>query len=331
MHDTAFSGSLKTPRRYQVWIALLAVYLIWGSTYLAIRIAIDSFPPFFMAGARFLAAGAVMWTWVVLRKTPAPTLNQWKDAAIVGVCLLFVGNGGVTYAEQFVPSGLTALLVATVPIFLTLFAWLAGMTARPSCSTGLALLIGLAGVCVLAFAGFSDLSSPQAATDWVRGLLVLLFAAVIWAGGSLYARRGDHPDSPVQSIAMQMLTGSAALFLAGFLASEQTRLSFAYLTIRSFWAWVYLVTFGAIVAFSAYIWLVRTCSPSLVGTYAFVNPLVAVLLGWFFLHEPLTLRLAFGAALIVFSVVLIIRPTGKPASGGKRDAGDVAAGISEQD
>jgi drug/metabolite transporter (DMT)-like permease len=241
----------------QILGALVTVYLIWGSTYLAIRIAIESMPPFLMAALRFSAAGAFMWIWAACRGSPAPTLRQWRDAGIIGCCLLLGGNGGVTYAEQFVPSGLTALLVATVPIFMTILAWLTGMTKRPNVITVVALLLGLTGVCVLSFTNSGGGSASTTTAAWYRGVACLLFAAAIWAAGSLFAKRADHPESPILSVGMQMLSGAAGLFLASALNGELGRLTSMHVTVRSFWAWLYLVSFGAIIAFSAYIWLVR--------------------------------------------------------------------------
>ncbi len=331
MKELKTSGSIGAPTRYQIGLALLSVYLIWGSTYLAIRVAIESCPPFLMAGLRFFAAGAALWIWASVRGYPAPTLRQWRDAAIVGVCLLFAGNGGVTYAEQYVPSGTAALLVATVPMFLILFAWLSGMASRPSARAIVALLLGLIGVLVLSLEGLSSGPSGAFHSGWSRGIIALFLAAVLWAAGSLYAKRCTHPGSAIQGVAMQMLTGAAALLLAGALSGELNRPQDLRLAVRSVWAWVYLVTFGAIIGFSAYIWLVRVCSPGLVGTYAFVNPLVAVLLGWLFLREPLTPRILISAVLIVSAVALIIRPGPAAAPLRIAESKKVGVGACEQE
>ncbi len=332
MQEPKTRGSNGAPTRYRIGLALLSVYLIWGSTYLAIRIAIESCPPFLMAAVRFFAAGTALWIWTSVRGAPAPTFRQWRDAAIVGVCLLFGGNGGVTYAEQFVPSGIAALLVATVPIFLILFAWFSGMTDRPSARAIAGLLLGLLGVLVLSSEGLSGGSFGVFHSGWSRGVIALLLAAVIWAAGSLYAKRCAHPASSVQGIAMQMLTGAAALLLASAISGELNHPQNLHLTARSIWAWIYLVTLGAIVAFSAYIWLVRACSPGLVGTYAFVNPLVAVFLGWLCLREPLTPRILISAGFIVSAVVLVIRSSAAPARSIRiPKPRKVGAGVCEQE
>jgi drug/metabolite transporter (DMT)-like permease len=286
--------------------ALLAVYIIWGSTYLGIRLAIASIPPFFMAGTRYLAAGAAMFLFALCRGSKMPSLVEWRDALILGGCLLLVGNGGVTFAEQYVPSGTAALLVATVPVFLTILAWLTKLGPRPSGTICTALLLGLLGVTILSRPGTQSATSPGNQFHWYMGIVALLAAAAVWAGGSLYSRKAAHPSSPIVGVGIQMICGGALLLLVSISTGEVGRVDLGGVTGESFLAWIYLVVVGAIIAFTAYIWLTRVMSPALLGTYAFVNPVVAVLLGWAIAGETLDSRTISGAAVIVVAVVIIV-------------------------
>jgi drug/metabolite transporter (DMT)-like permease len=306
MNATKSASSRETvsPNPLLLLGALLTVYVIWGSTFLGIRLAIASVPPFFMAGTRYLAAGGVMFLFAWFRGAKMPSLVEWRDAMIVGGCLLLVGNGGVTFAEQYVPSGTAALLVATVPVFLTVFAWLSRLGPRPSGVVCLALLLGLFGVSILARPGVQSNLSDQ--YHWNAGIAALLVAAVVWAGGSLYSRKATRPSSAIVGVGIQMICGGMLLLLVSLSTGEAARFDWTRVTAQSALAWVYLVVIGAIVAFTAYIWLVRVCSPALVGTYAFVNPVVAVLLGWAIAGENLDGRTMAGAAVIVVAVVIIV-------------------------
>jgi drug/metabolite transporter (DMT)-like permease len=301
---SASSAATVSPKPLLMLGALLTVYVIWGSTYLGIRLAIASIPPFFMAGTRYLAAGGAMFLFAWVRGAKMPSLVEWRDAVIVGACLLLVGNGGVTFAEQYVPSGTAALLVATVPVFLTVFAWLTGVGPRPGRVISFALLLGLLGVSILARPGVKSSLSDQ--NNWYAGMVALLIAAAVWAGGSLYSRKAARPSSAIVGVGIQMISGGALLLLVSFSTGEAARFDWSRITAQSAFAWVYLVVFGAIIAFTAYIWLVRVCSPALVGTYAFVNPVVAVLLGWAIAGENLDRRTICGAAVIVVAVVMIV-------------------------
>ncbi|MBV8098735.1 MAG: EamA family transporter [Verrucomicrobia bacterium] len=320
MKNTKSASSLETagPNPLLVLVALLAVYIIWGSTYLGIRLAIASIPPFFMAGTRYLAAGGLMFLFALCRGAKMPSLVEWRDALILGGCLLLVGNGGVTFAEQYVPSGTAALLVATVPVFLTIFAWLTKLGPRPSGMICIALLLGLLGVSILS----RPASSPGNQIHWYMGIVALLAAAAVWAGGSLYSRKAAHPSSPIVGVGIQMICGGALLLLVSISTGEFGRVDLGRVTGESFLAWLYLVVVGAIIAFTAYVWLTRVISPALLGTYAFVNPVVAVLLGWAIAGETLDSRTISGAAVIVVAVVIIVvfanrtkRPVGAAPSG----------------
>ncbi|MBV8214703.1 MAG: EamA family transporter [Verrucomicrobia bacterium] len=313
MKTTKSSSSFEiaSPNPLLVLTALLTVYVIWGSTYLGIRLAIASIPPFFMAGTRYLAAGGAMFLFALFRGAKMPSLVEWRDALILGACLLLAGNGGVTFAEQYVPSGTAALLVATVPVFLTIFAWLTKLGPRPSGMICIALLLGLSGVWILSRPGSQSAMSPGNQFHWYAGIIALLVAAALWAGGSLYSRKAAHPSSAILGVGIQMVCGGALLLLVSVSTGEAGQVDLGRVTAESFLAWLYLVVFGAIIAFTAYIYLTRVCSPALLGTYPFVNPVVAVLLGWAIAGEELDRRTISGAAVIVVAVVIIAASTNR--------------------
>ncbi len=298
------SPAKKSPSPGSICLALTAVYLVWGSTYLGIRFAIESIPGFFMAGGRFVSAGLIMIVVASFRGARWPGIAVWRDAFIVGGCLILGGNGAVTFAERYVPSGETALLVACVPILMTLFAWFAGITRRPGISIFFAMALGISGVGVLAHAGTS--TNQTSAAHHLLGVIVILTGCVIWSLGSLYARRAQRAESAVLNIGLQMFVGGVLLFLASVFAGEPASLNLGAITQRSFFAWVYLVTIGAVIGYSAYVWLVQVASPALVGTYAFVNPAVAVFLGWFLGAEPISTTTIIGACGIVAAVAIIV-------------------------
>jgi drug/metabolite transporter (DMT)-like permease len=282
-------------------VAFAAVYVIWGSTYLAIRLAIDTLPPFTMAGSRFLVAGTLLYGWMRLQKAAPPTRIHWRSAAIVGGLMLLGGNGGVTWAEQRVPSGLAALLIGTVPLWMAILEAIRPGGTRPSHRIGVALLTGLAGVVLLI--GPVNLAGGEQVDPLGAG--ILLIAALSWAGGSLYSRQAPLPGATMLGTAMEMLAGGALLLFVGGLAGEWARLNLTAVSMRSLLALGYLVLFGSLMGFTAYLWLLRNTTPARASTYAYVNPLVAVFLGWLVLGEPLTWQTVLAAAFIVFSVVLI--------------------------
>lgn len=287
--------------------AFAAVYVIWGSTYLAIRFAIETIPPFTMAGVRFVVAGGALYLWSrALLGRPKPTAAEWRTTAVVGVCLLLVGNGAVVWAEQWVPSGLVALLVATVPFWMVLLDWLWASGERPGPWLVGGLLWGLVGVGLLASAeGLAD--SLQ---DLVGGGVVLLGAGG-WAVGSIYSRRAAMPSSPRLSTAMQMLVGGLLLLAAGAGAGEWGGLDVGGVSLKSALALLYLIVFGAIVGYTAYIWLLQHTTAARASTYAYVNPVVALFLGWALADEPVTLRTLVAAAMIL-SAVMLITVRGRP-------------------
>lgn len=305
---TAALATANRPSRLQVASAFAAVYVLWGSTYLAIKFALESLPPFWMASSRFLIAGALLYVWARRRGEPKPTRIHWRSAVVVGGLLLLGGNGGVVFAEQRVPSGLAALLVATVPLWMVMLDGAGRGWRRPPLQVLLGVALGLAGVALLVgpghFAGGHGVDP--------LGAGVLLLGALCWATGSLYSRRAPLPSSPLLGTAMEMLGGGACLAVAGLLSGEWHRLDLAAASPRSLLAVAYLVIFGSLVGFTAYVWLLRVCTPPLVATYAYVNPVVAVFLGWAFAGEPVTGRTLLAAAVIVGAVVLITTYRARP-------------------
>lgn len=290
------------PSRFALVVAFLCIYVIWGSTYLAIRFAIETLPPFLMAGVRFLSAGALVYVWSrFVGGTARPTAAQWRSTGIVGVLMLLGGNGLVVWSEQRIPSGVAALLVGTVPCFMVLLDWLRPGGRPPSGRVVFGLTLGLVGLFWLVG---PDSVMGGGRVDWV-GATAVVFASLSWAMGSIYSRHGQLPGSPFLSTAMQMLAGGTALLVVAVVLGEPARLELAQVSLRSALSFLYLLVFGSLVAFSTYVWLLRVSTPARVSTYAYVNPLVAVLLGWALAGEALTPRMLIAAAVIVSAVALI--------------------------
>ena len=285
------------------WSALIAVYIIWGSTYLAIRYAVETTPPFLMAAVRFIVSGGFLYALRRFSGDPRPAAVEWRSAAIIGVFLLVGGNGGVVSAEQFVTSSLAALLVATVPLWMVLIDAFRPTGHRPGliAVTG-GFLIGFGGVLLLigSVAGSADAENLLGAT-------ALVVASLAWTMGSLYGRSAKLPASPLLGTGMEMLAGGMALMLLAISLGEWNGFDLTAVSRRSALAVVYLTVIGSI-AFVAYVWLLRVAPTPLVATYAYVNPLVAVLLGYFLAHEPMTVRTLLAATLIIGSVVLVSTP-----------------------
>ena len=302
-----------------VAIALATVYVLWGSTYLAMRLAIATIPPFIMAGVRHFTAGATLYAFARLRGAERPRWEHWRSTAIVGALLLLIGNGGVVWAEQKVSSGMAALLICSEPMWIMLFVWLRRGGKRPSPRVVAGLLLGFAGLLLLV--------RPAGAHGMVvdpLGALALLTASISWAAGSVYVQRATLPSSPLLTTAMQMLCGGGLLFGASLLAGEPARLSLTQVSVGSALAVLYLIVFGSLIGFTAYTWLLRKASPVLVSTYAYVNPVVAVFLGWLLLRESVTAGTLLGAAVIVVGVALI---TSASAGGASRNEVSAAAGV----
>lgn len=295
---------IRVPRvshRLRVIAAFAAIYFIWGSTYLSIRFAIETVPPFLMASARFIVAGVMLYGLARLGGTPQPTRSQWGAAAVVGGLLLLGGNGGVVWAEQSVPSGLTALLVAIVPLWMVLLDWVRRGGIRPNGGVAVGLALGLTGVVLLV--GPDELVGGGHVN--LIGAAVLMLASFSWAAGSLYSRHARLPASPLLATGMEMLMGGGLLLAMGSASGDWARLNYSAVSLRSILALGYLIVFGSLIGFTSYIWLLRVTTLTRASTYAYVNPVVAVFLGWALGDEPLTLRTLLAAAVIVTAVVVI--------------------------
>lgn len=290
------------PSSLAIWSALIAVYIVWGSTYLAIFFVVETIPPFLSAGTRFLIAGGSLYAFMRLRGDPAPRRLEWRSAAIVGLLLLLGGNGGVVWAEQRVASGITALLIASVPFWMALIDALRPGGRRPNRWVILGVISGFIGIVVLI--GPAGFTGGDGGVDPI-GATVLLLASFSWAVGSLYSRGAKLPNSPLLGTGMEMLAGSVGLFVMATVAGEWSRLDLAAISSRSWLGMIYLIVFGAWVGFASYTWLLRVAPTMLVSTYAYVNPLVAIIVGSLLAGEEVTPRLLFAAAIIIGSVVLI--------------------------
>ena len=300
------AGGAGRPSRLAIVAAFAAVYVLWGSTYLGIRFSIETLPPFFTQGVRFFLGGVLLFAWARARGVPGPTRREWGGAAVTGFLLFVCGSGGLVWAEKFVPSGVAALVVATEPISFVLIESMLHRR-RPKAYVLAGLALGSAGLLALVVPG-----SMFGGERFHLGACLVLFAGTFaWAGGSLFSRGSRLPASPVMATAATLLTGGAMLAAAGVVAGELSRFDPGAVSAKSVVATVYLLIFGSIVGFSAYLWLLRVATASRVATYAYVNPIIAVLLGWAFAGEPLTPRVFVAAAVIVGAVVLIIRHGGE--------------------
>ena len=292
----------KSPSRFQLISAFTAVYVVWGSTYLAIKFAIVSFPPFLMAGFRFILSSLIIFGIARFFSKEKIELRFWKDALIIGGALLLGGNGGVVWAEQYVPSGLTALIVATVPIWMVLFDWMHPHGSKPT----LKIVVGL----VLGFAGLLIMVSPTSLFQGEHvnplGAGALLIATCSWAAGSVYSRRADLPKSKFLTVAMEMFAGGTLLLLAGTITGEWNNFNLANVSSTSVFAFFYLIAFGSVIGFTSYIWLLEAAGPAKASTYAYINPVIAVFLGWIIGGEEITSRILFAALFIILGVVFII-------------------------
>jgi drug/metabolite transporter (DMT)-like permease len=285
-----------------VLAAFAAVYVLWGSTYLAIRIGVESVPPLMLAGLRHFIVGLLLYPILRWKTGVKPTRAHWQAAIVTGFLLLFFGNGGVSWAEQTVPSGITALLVASVSLWLVIVDWLRPGGHRPVPKVVLGLVLGFAGMVLLvgpAHLGGSGRVDP-------RGAAILVIASLSWACGSLYSKHGGMPSSAMLGVAMQSFAGGVVLLLAGLLTGEFRHFHFAAVSPRSWVALAYLIVFGSGIGLSAYIYILQKSTAARVATYAFVNPVVALFLGWLIAGETISLRTIIAAVVILTAVVLVI-------------------------
>ena len=291
-----------TSRRPWLVIAAFAtLYLVWGSTYLAVKYAVESFPPFLMSAVRFIVAGGILYTIGWFRKWPRPTWSQWKYALLMGI--LFMGSmSSVAWAEQYVDSSLAALIITSEPVLIVLLLW--GLKKRaPGVQRSVGLILGVVGMLVLV--GPSSLAGGESRAGAV---IIIFLSALAWAIGSVYPAHRQLPHSPTQSIAMQMLSGGVLLLGFSWIAEDWNAWKISSIEPIAWVSWGYLIVFGSILAFSAFTYLLRVESPDTVATYAYVNPVIAVLLGWLFRGEALTITSGVAAALLLVGVFLISTP-----------------------
>ncbi len=318
------------PRAWHVALAFAAIYLIWGSTYLAMRIGIATLPPFVLVAGRYLVAGGILYVVVRLRGAPRPRVVHWRSAAIIGGLLLVCGNGAVTHAERVVPSGVAALIVATVPVWMTVIDAVWGGGGRPGGRVILGLAAGLAGIGLLVGPG----SFGGGGIDRF-GALILVLGSMCWAAGSIYSRRAPLPRPALLGTAMEMVAGGVLSLVAAAVSGELWQLQPARVSGASLLAVGYLVVFGSLIGFTAYVWLLAHVAPTRVATYAYVNPVIAVLLGWALAGEPLTARMLLAGAVILAAVVLITtspstrKPRG-PLAGAECEEGGAAEPVAEE-
>ena len=287
--------------RAQILAAFASIYLIWGSTYLAIRYAVQTIPPFLMGGIRFVVSGAILYAWARYRGADRPTRIHWRNAVLAGAFLLLGGNGAVVWAEQFVPSGLTALLVSILPFWLVIIEWVRPPRARPHGAVLLGLILGFIGIVVLV--GPADLGGHGDVRP--IGAVILILGSLSWAIGSFYSRDAELPKSGLLTTGMEMLGGGALLLIVGMLTGELSQFDIHRISRESATGLIYLITFGSLIGFTSYIWLLDKVSPARLGTYAYVNPVVAVVLGWAIAGERLSLRTVIAAAIVICAVALI--------------------------
>lgn len=294
-----------TTARWRIVVGFLAIYLIWGSTYLAIRFTIETIPPLLSAGIRFLIGGSLLYLWARASGAVAATSSQWRNSGIIGLLLVVGGTGTVTWAEQYVPSGLAALMVAAMPFWMVLIDWLRPNGQKPASSVIAGLVMGFAGIVVLV--GPGNLGGAPVSTI---GAVAVLLATLSWASGSIYSRHVDLPQSRLLSVGIQMLVGGATMLAMGAMIGELPQFHISLFTLKSVAALLYLAIIGSL-AFAAYVWLLKVSTPAKVSTYAFVNPVVAVIVGWAFAGEALSARTVIAAAIIVTAVAVLTLAKGR--------------------
>jgi drug/metabolite transporter (DMT)-like permease len=302
-------GEGHRPSPLKLWGAMLTLYVVWGSTYLGIAVSIQTIPPFFMGAIRFAIAGTVLLAWELLRHRGElmwPSRREWRDSAIVGVLLLGFGNGFVALGERTVPSGIAAILIAMVPLWLAVFGWLYFREKLPRIVV-LGVVIGLVGVALLVWPVGAGANAFDA-----FGIIVLMLSPIAWSHGSLFSARAAHlPHRPLVATSLQMLIAAVVLAVIGGLTGELGTFHPAAISTASLLALTYLIVIGSMLAFNAYAWLLRNAPLSLIGTYAYVNPVVAVALGALFLAEPISLRTVVAAAVILAAVAMIVTARGR--------------------
>ena len=294
-------AAIARQNRTRILLAFAAVYVIWGSTYLFIKYAIEDVPPFMMGAARFTAAGALLYALARWRGAKAPNLQDWRSAAVTGVLMLGMGNGAVMWAELTVPTGIVALIVSTTPIWIVIFDWLRPRGVRPRLPVFVGLTLGLAGMIILI--------GPRAIVGEGHvdeiGVLILLLGSLGWSIGTILSKGSKRSSAPLVYSSLQMIAAGVAMLITSIILGEHTVFSAGDVSARAFFSWLYLVLAGSIIGYTAYIYLLSKVSAAKAATYAYVNPIIAVLLGWAFLSEPIGMRTLLAAAVILGGVAII--------------------------
>jgi drug/metabolite transporter (DMT)-like permease len=290
-----------TPSRGALILAFAAIYLIWGSTYLGIRVAVETLPPFLMAGMRFAIAGVLLFTFLKVRGAPWPTWAQWREQAVIGAFLLLGGNAVVSWAELRTPSGITSLILGASPLIVVVFDWLRPGGSRPHTGLVCGVAVGIAGLALLVGPGAIPADSRPPTAD----LVALFLSSMSWWVGSFYSKHLRSRTPLMLASSMQMLTGSGCMLLTGWTLGEGRAFHLETVSAVSWAAFAYLVVAGSIIAFPVYIWLLEHSTPAKVSTYAYVNPVVAIILGWLVLGEPMNMRIVLAAAIILGAVAII--------------------------
>ncbi len=299
------SETRPAPSKLALFLAFFVIYVVWGSTYLAIRYAVESIPPLLVVGVRQGVAGLVIFAWAYWRGY-RPTLREWRASLVLGTFYFAIGHGTLHWAETVVPSGLAALLVASEPIWIAVMAAVVSREERLTGKTAFGLLLGIAGVALL-----MNAESSAGHGRLLLGCIAILVGALSWACGVIYSRSPALPKDSVARAGMAAMTGAALLLVAAVCSGEVGRAHPSSFSARSIWALLYLIIFGSVIAFTTYTWLLDHCSPTLVSTHTYANPIVAVLLGWFFAGEELNARVLLAGLITLISVFLISRGTGK--------------------
>lgn len=294
-------------------LAFAAIYVVWGSTYLAIRMVVETFPAFLSAATRFVIAGGLLMLALIWSGVSLPSRAQWRHSAISGTLMLVGGNGLVVWAEKSISSGLAAVLVALAPVWFALLDWLRPGGTRPTLKTLAGIAVGFGGVVILV--NSRGIASGESANLLASAAVIV--AGICWAAGSLYSKHMPNIGSPWMNAAAQMICGGTGLAVVGHLAGETAAFNWSSISARSLWALVYLIVFGSWIGYSAYVWLLKVVPASRVSTYAYVNPVIAVLLGWAVLGESVTLQMMGGALVVIAGVAIISMPQSALASVGR--------------
>jgi drug/metabolite transporter (DMT)-like permease len=293
----------------KITLAFAVIYIVWGTTFLAIRFALESIPPFMMAGLRFTVAGVLLFAWVYFRNPVKIKPAHLKLPVITGLLMIFIGHGSLAWAEQFITSGFAALLCSVIPVWMVLISWMQSRANKPDKLTVAGIILGITGVALLTVTGDDfSISTTVGSGMIILNILPLLLSGIIWSYASIKSRKFSKELPLLYSVSVQILSGGTALLLLGIFRGEASELSASTISFISLASMVYLVLFGTILAYSSYVWLLKASTPSKVGTYAFFNPLIAVFLGWLTIDEPITTVMIIGAAGILISVLLINKP-----------------------